>query len=462
MRRAAVSLLLIVAGAMVTACQGDGFHPVRLDSELRLDRYLIDFGAHAIGTTDRQEIVLINSGQLTLALELALESAEPVFMHAPVEKVLRAGQTSMLTVTFVPDRPQRFDAVLVVSERDGGAVHARVTLRAQGYIPDCEDHNRCTVDSFDQEQRACRHTQRQGPCDDGLRCTADDICHRGQCVGTPIICVDDVECTVDRCDEENGCLNEPDHDRCDPGQVCFEGICDPVQGCLSERSADGTLCGSLDCQEMSVCIQGQCLTGPTPDGMPCDDGDPCTAGDLCEAGSCRPGEGQGMAVSTPVDFDVNRFENPEHAMHPVGILAVQPVATGGLDFVWVDDSVGTYRIMRSRVDADGVVMSNHSMALASRALAAFHDGILYLLLNGCRTCGVCGHELRRIGPTGLITSVCQDDGAGLPVEIALAVDASGVYVAQVRDDSGDGEEMCRSCDEPDLPAAFQQACAALP
>jgi hypothetical protein len=72
------------------------------------------------------------------------------------------------------------------------------------------------------------------PCEDLQFCTVDDVCLNGVCTGTADGCSDDIECTVDSCDEEaDACVNTPDHEFCANDAFC-DGVetCDPALGCL--------------------------------------------------------------------------------------------------------------------------------------------------------------------------------------------------------------------------------------
>jgi hypothetical protein len=219
---------------------------------------------------------------------------------------------------------------------------------------------------------------------------------------------------------------------------------------------------------MSLCIQGVCRTSPTPDGVPCDDDDPCTTGDACLAGACVPGPEDARAISVPIDFNPHHPLSSAWPVDPVAVLAVDVPAHGGLDLVWLADQgtgAAELDVMRSAVDADGALAWTVLHARARRASAVFYGGDLYLLLSGCTTCGTCELELRRF--PGLSTSAsaashytCLDDGVYRASEVALAVDAQGVYVAQAAEaiDAWSETQLCYSCTQPDLPAAIATQC----
>ena len=66
-------------------------------------------------------------------------------------------------------------------------------------------------------------------CDDGNDCNGEESCVEGECrSGEPLSCNDAVDCTVDSCDADEGCVNLPNHTLCRRSEVC-----DPVAGCMT-------------------------------------------------------------------------------------------------------------------------------------------------------------------------------------------------------------------------------------
>jgi len=124
----------------------------------------------------------------------------------------------------------------------------------------CDDEELCTTDSCD-EVAGCIFTPVECPegqqcdssdglcqpvgctddaeCDDGFFCNGAETCDTatGTCQsGTPVDCDDEVDCTVDTCDEfDDVCVNTPDDIACpDDGLFCTgDEICDPRAGCVS-------------------------------------------------------------------------------------------------------------------------------------------------------------------------------------------------------------------------------------
>ncbi|WP_214083688.1 choice-of-anchor E domain-containing protein [Methanothrix sp.] len=190
-----------------------------------------------------------------------------------------------------------------------------------GTPPDCNDNIECTIDFCNEETDECEHSPDDSKCDDGLWCNGAETCDpvEGCLLGTPPDCNDNIECTIDSCNEETDkCEHRPDDDFCDDGIFCNGAeTCDPVEGCLlgtppdcnddidctidfcneetdkCEHSPDDGFCDDYDvCNGIEVCDPASgCLPG-TP--LDCDDKDPCTID------SCDPIEG---CIHTAIDCD---------------------------------------------------------------------------------------------------------------------------------------------------------------
>ncbi|TNF26106.1 MAG: hypothetical protein EP329_21800 [Deltaproteobacteria bacterium] len=165
-------------------------------------------------------------------------------------------------------------------------------------VVSCDDGEACTVDSCT-AALGCVHEHLNGDvCDDGLRCTGEDRCERGTCVGAPESCDDGNPCTVDVCTEDGGCQHLPaevaceDGDPCTVGDSCRDGVC--VSG-GPNACDDENFCTVDTCHAVVGCVHlptsSPCCIGAVE---ACDDGNPCTA-DLCDplTGECatEPAEG---------------------------------------------------------------------------------------------------------------------------------------------------------------------------
>jgi hypothetical protein len=156
------------------------------------------------------------------------------------------------------------------------------------------------------------------PCDDGDFCTIEDRCQSDVCTGQLNICLEEnianrnpcseFECQGDACVETaiNEGIGCDDDDRCTTEEKCTAGQCigreitcgeqqdlcfpvscqkgDCIQNeviCTAENAANPNPCTVFECSE------GACVEIVSNEGASCDDGDACTSNDVCQNGSCQ-------------------------------------------------------------------------------------------------------------------------------------------------------------------------------
>lgn len=133
------------------------------------------------------------------------------------------------------------------------------------------------------------------------RCSVDDVCVAGQCVGRQRPCPEPLAATrglVNQCKQafcnetaqECSFVNRPDGTICDaPGtgrcsvDTCQAGVC--VPGTRVDCSDLDDECNTGVCQTST----GLCAKVPKPDNTTCDDGQFCVVGSKCTAGVCGGG-----------------------------------------------------------------------------------------------------------------------------------------------------------------------------
>ena len=152
----------------------------------------------------------------------------------------------------------------------------------------------------------CRHALCNSTCEelvmqDGAACndnnpeTFNDMCDKGNCVGTD-------KCANVTCGTASQCLREgvcdkltgecvfskvADQTDCDDGipesmdDVCIDGVCRGTDRCSNNPCAK-----TDDCHSVGVCVHGTCTDPVLPDGTPCNDGDTDTNNDVCTNGVC--------------------------------------------------------------------------------------------------------------------------------------------------------------------------------
>jgi cysteine-rich repeat protein len=182
---------------------------------------------------------------------------------------------------------------------------------------DCDDGNQLDGDCCSAN---CQFEPMGSPCADAAFCNGEETCDgAGSCrPGVPVDCDDGVDCTVDACDEVNGCVNDLDDAFCDDGAFC-NGVetCDPVNGCQPGTPvdcSDGVDCTVDGCDEVNdecvhdpfdpFCNDGEFCTGvetcdPVNDCS--SSGDPCPAGTVCNEGTdmCDPVTACGDGILDP-------------------------------------------------------------------------------------------------------------------------------------------------------------------
>jgi|GEM_PF-2143047 len=140
----------------------------------------------------------------------------------------------------------------------------------------CDDANLCTTDSCT-PATGCAHANNTLACDDGNACTSGDVCAAGACTGTaePGAC----SCTVDA-----DCAGQEDGDKCNGTLACVDGACvaDPATVVTCPAAAG---CTQFACEKET----GECVEAQAADGTLCEDTDACTQGSTCLAGACKGG-----------------------------------------------------------------------------------------------------------------------------------------------------------------------------
>ena len=126
----------------------------------------------------------------------------------------------------------------------------------------CDDGLQCTMDSCEPQAGCVNQPLDSGECVDGNPCTAADHCVAGECVGAPVLCDDKNPCTDDLCDELGGCLFEPNKEACDDADPCTVGDhCDDSQ---------------------CVGVDAQCGCATDADCLPLDDANLCNGTLFCD------------------------------------------------------------------------------------------------------------------------------------------------------------------------------------
>ncbi len=279
LRVIAIPLLLLSAAA----CERTDLRPV--EAALRLepsDR--IDFGPTRVGTTRERVLTVHNDGRGDVSLSV---EAGPPFTVASPQFSISAGGSFGLTLRFTPEGEGEGEhrTQLRITPSAGASLELPlqglgVEGRCEGTLPTChtwreEDDGTCTPVPEPDDT----------PCTDGCL-QSGAVCRNGACTGTAVTCTDDDPCTDDLCNPAAGCTFPPT--ACRPSTPCRAAFCDPLHGCLETIVADGTSCGeAFACALAPVCLGGECVARPVPDGTACSD-PACLGSGECEEGLCVP------------------------------------------------------------------------------------------------------------------------------------------------------------------------------
>lgn len=309
--RLLLSLLLVTA---LGGCKRNDLHGVA--GALRLDPPSLEFvPAFADGVTRQREVALVNDGAATVEVTWKGLS-QPFAMDLPA--TVQPGPTTLL-VAWTPEVPGHFSQLLEV--QSAGMETSTLSLDAVAReIPACVPTSPCAVSHFDPTLERCVEAPVEDgkSCDPGTRCLLDARCEAGRCVGTARTCADDNRCTIDVCYPLTGCEFLP-APPCPGDGACLEGVCDPASGCGLRPREDGSGCGrSVSCTEVSVCIQGTCVTRDPPDGYVCAEQSPCSGEGRCVNNVCvrssRPSDPQ---ILTPTwSYDTVASADPDAGILP--------------------------------------------------------------------------------------------------------------------------------------------------
>lgn len=148
----------------------------------------------------------------------------------------------------------------------------------------------------------------------GFRCRGQGFCSNGDCIyPNPLNCNDSNPCTVDRCDDNFGCLHDPfcpaDASVCNGTETCALVLvsidppirrpqcgrvpldCNDGKACTLDSCLEPSGCRhvALNCDDGNLCTVDGCAEpgGCTHTPRDCDDGDPCTADDCLPGNGCR-------------------------------------------------------------------------------------------------------------------------------------------------------------------------------
>lgn len=150
----------------------------------------------------------------------------------------------------------------------------------------------------------CRYALRTGACDDGVACTANDVCQGdGGCAGTPTVSAGPDQCTRLVCSLSSGIPTRA----VSVGAPCDAGLCEMGGTCQANATCSGTAktcpptpatCRVARCQPST----GGCVDMVAPQGSPCDLSN-CKVSTCLATGNCNGGTGVARPDGTDAGSD---------------------------------------------------------------------------------------------------------------------------------------------------------------
>lgn len=368
---------------------------------LRLSPAEVDFGRVWVGVEARRPLELQNPGRASEPVSIS--TAGPFEVGGFAERV-PGGEVVTGWASVVASAPGALEGSVEVGT-------ARVALRARAeVIPSCQASGPCRVSSFDLEAGTCveRDATNDSTCTASFACFASATCQAGVCVGALTTCDDGNACTRDVCGE-NGCLHLDSTLSCPvPSNPCQAPACDARTGCTTTEAIDGTPCGRRTCDTASVCIAGACVVRAAPQTQSCTE--------VVAGVPAGPGELDGVGIEA-------RFDR---------VNSMQYLSNGDL---FVTDNNGVFGRIR-RISPDGTVRTmagggrgaQDGYGLAARF--SFAPRILGLdprgdlLVAELSDNGTDPGSLRRVSPSGIVTTACRSCVGGYRVNTMLSRDAT--------------------------------------
>lgn len=271
--------MLLVCALAVTSCRDRALADSTMDLQVNPER--LNLGQVFIGHRSAQKLELRNAGRQSIDVTLSVESP----FEVPASVSLGGGESREVEAALVANRVGGFRGTISVTWGENTKEVAIEAIASQP--PECPSRD-CRIFTFDPASGGCIETVSADGTNCGVtnQCLVGAVCMAGECIGQARNCDDSNACTSDACDAASGCIH--DAVAC-PGSTdpCVAPVCDAVTGCGLAPVVDGAACGSNDCVNAHVCIGGQCVTRPAPDGSECSAPTVCRGAGLCRNQACE-------------------------------------------------------------------------------------------------------------------------------------------------------------------------------
>ncbi|MDP3153213.1 MAG: hypothetical protein Q8N23_11115 [Archangium sp.] len=438
MERLRILSLLVVCG--LSGCRENQVSAT--EGELLVQPARVDFGS--VWLTHRDTVTLELQNTARAGLEVTFELSAP--FDAPASVRIGGGSRVEVELGVTADQLGPIEGVLLVS---ANGTTQRVPLRATAVAPPTCEARECRTLTFNPLTGDCDEVIAADgvSCGATNRCISAGVCAAGECIGQARDCDDANACTSDACEASTGCVHETVS--CPRSlRACEVPVCSPATGCGLVPAVDGVSCGTNDCLNAEVCITGQCVTRPSPDGSQCKAATSCRGPGICRQQTCElpaptplspswrytPQPGLTLAFLGHVDDSGNLYatetgpfvrnggfsgappgeEGDRIVATPTYLVSLSP--TGAVRFrveVTADCSACTYGLWYS-IDSAG-----HRLFFNARGMTqarSTDDG--RLLWSTVASAGLPAYELRPDGGTSFSTStpmLVGSDAVGVPI-----------------------------------------------
>lgn len=251
------------------------------EGELLVQPARVDFGS--VWLTHRDTFILELQNTARTGLEVTFELRAP--FDAPASVRIGGGERLGVDLGVTAAELGLVEAVLLVS---ANGTTQRVPLRAVAVAPPtCAVHD-CRTVTFNPLTGGCDEERAADgvSCGATNQCIRSGVCAEGECVGHARDCDDANACTSDACEASTGCVHQTVTCPLSP-RACEVPVCSPATGCGLSPAGDGVSCGANDCLTAEVCITGQCVTRPSPDGSQCKAPTSCRGPGICRQQACE-------------------------------------------------------------------------------------------------------------------------------------------------------------------------------
>ncbi|MEK6675241.1 MAG: hypothetical protein AABZ47_06250 [Planctomycetota bacterium] len=382
-----------------------------------------------------------------------------------------------------------------------------------GTNAECNDTNVCTTDTC--VAGRCEYANNTLPCNDGLFCTATDVCSGGVCGGTGnpcpanrtcdepndrcvqcfvnAECNDNNICTTDTCNATGLCVNANNTVPCNDGlfctltDVCGNGSCVgsgnrcPGQQCNETTDTCVDCSANADCNDNNPCTNDVCQSGTcinSPNTVPCNDGLFCTSNDTCSGGVCVGGANpcsSNLTCDETNDRCVECFVNADCQESPDNICTTDTCSAQGL-CVHTNNTVtcndGLFCTLTDRCTGGACVGSGARCSTAQFCLEDQDQCVQCRDANDCEDGNVCSQDVCENGscvfPPELSGTPCGNPTDGGLCNRPDSCNGAGACQSNIAPEGTscpnglfcDGNETCRTgvCADGLDPCRSQQHC----